>query len=196
MNSNTAAIMGAKTGTSRKFLVDTGVRQDSVLRPMLFNYVIDEVMRRTTQDYDSNILLHPAEKELTDLEYADDIALVADNPRELQNAVTAVSDYSASFGLLLKPSKSKMLATKPSKPMRLPIRIDGEELENVKSFCYLGSVITASTSCMEDIAQRIAKASSAFNMLQKCHWNTKIKNNTELRVYQIAIRRILMCEST
>ncbi|MFH4977599.1 hypothetical protein AB6A40_004308 [Gnathostoma spinigerum] len=80
--------------------------------------------------------------------------------------------------------------------MRFPIRIDGEELENVKSFCYLGSVITASTSCMEDIAYRIANASSAFNMLQKCLWNTKIKNNTKLRVYRTAIRPILMYGSS
>ncbi|MFH4977160.1 hypothetical protein AB6A40_003869 [Gnathostoma spinigerum] len=132
-------------------------------------------MRRATQDYDSNILLYPAEKELTGLEYADDIALVADNPRELQKAVTAVSDYSASFGLVIRPSKSKVLATRPSKPMRFLIRRDGEELENVKSFCYPGSIITASTSWMEDITQRIAKASSAFSMLQKCLWNTNIK---------------------
>ncbi|MFH4979474.1 hypothetical protein AB6A40_006183 [Gnathostoma spinigerum] len=90
MISNTTVTVRTRAGTSRKFLVDTGVRQGSVLAPMLYNYVIDEVMRRTTQDYDSNILLHPAEKELTDLEYADDIALVADNPRDLQKAVTAV----------------------------------------------------------------------------------------------------------
>ncbi|MFH4984755.1 hypothetical protein AB6A40_011464, partial [Gnathostoma spinigerum] len=66
MNSNTTVTVRTRAGTSRKFLVDTGVRQGSVLGPMLFNYVIDEVMRRATQDYVSNILLYPAEKELTD----------------------------------------------------------------------------------------------------------------------------------
>ncbi|MFH4978241.1 hypothetical protein AB6A40_004950 [Gnathostoma spinigerum] len=168
MNSNTIATVRTRARKSGKFLVDTGVREGSVLGPMLFNYVIDEMMRRAIQDYDNNTLLYPAEKELTDLEYTDDIALIADKPRELPKAVTVVSDYSTSFDLVLKPLKSKVLAVKPSKPMRFPISIDGEELENVKSFCYLGSVITTSTSCMEEIAERIAKAGIAFNMLQKC----------------------------
>ncbi|MFH4979249.1 hypothetical protein AB6A40_005958 [Gnathostoma spinigerum] len=130
MNSNTTATVRTRAGTSRNFLLET------------FNYVIDEVMRRATQNYASNILLYRDEEELTDLEYSDDTAVVADNQRELASAVTASSDYRGSSRLLHKPSKTKLLTTKP---MRFPTRIVGEKLENVKSFCSLGPVITVST---------------------------------------------------
>ncbi|MFH4982503.1 hypothetical protein AB6A40_009212 [Gnathostoma spinigerum] len=49
---------------------------------------------------------------------------------------------------------------------------------------------------MEDIAQRIVKASSAFSMLQRCLRNTKIRSNSKLRVYRAAIRPILMYRSS
>ncbi|MFH4975825.1 hypothetical protein AB6A40_002534 [Gnathostoma spinigerum] len=92
MSSNTTSTVQTTAGTSRKLLVDTAVRQGSVLGPVLFNYVIDEVMQTATQDYATDILLYLAEKEQTDLEYADGIALVADNPTELQKAVMDTSE--------------------------------------------------------------------------------------------------------
>ncbi|MFH4974929.1 hypothetical protein AB6A40_001638 [Gnathostoma spinigerum] len=126
------------------------------LSPILFNYVIDEVMRRMIQKYANNKQLCLAEKMLIDLRYADEIALVADNARELPMAITAVPDCTASFGLVLKPLENEVLANKP------PNQRHQEEPENVRSFCYLGPVNVASAIRMEDIAQRIARASSAF----------------------------------
>ena len=112
-------------------------------------------MRTAVQDFSSNIVLGPKKRNFCDLEYADDIAIMTDSAEELQKAVSAIALYGASYGLVLKSAKSKVLVTQPAKRTSLPISIEGEAMETVTSFCYLGSVITTNGDCVEDVNHRV-----------------------------------------
>ncbi|KAK6762320.1 hypothetical protein RB195_023146 [Necator americanus] len=75
---------------------------------------------------------------------------------------------------------------------RTGIRVNGQPIELVDEFCYLGCTLKNNNSYERDVQQRCAKATSAFNSLTKCLWSTPITNEVKLRVYLSAIRPIMM----
>ncbi|KAK6764066.1 hypothetical protein RB195_024408 [Necator americanus] len=75
---------------------------------------------------------------------------------------------------------------------RTGIRVDGQPMELVDEFCYLGCMLKNNGSYERDVQQRCAKATSAFNSLTKCLWSTTFTDAVKLRVYLSAIRPIMM----
>ncbi|KAK6762391.1 hypothetical protein RB195_023199 [Necator americanus] len=65
------------------FEVVSGVRQGVVARPFLFNFAIDDMMRRTVDQCPANIILAPQGCPLTDLEYANDVVIFAESTTKL-----------------------------------------------------------------------------------------------------------------
>ncbi|KAK6742026.1 hypothetical protein RB195_009723 [Necator americanus] len=70
--------------------------------------------------------------------------------------------------------------------------MDGQPIELVDDFCFLGCVLKNNSSYEKDIQQRCTKAVFTFNFLTKCLWSTPITNEVKLRVYLSAIRPIMM----
>ncbi|KAK6726307.1 hypothetical protein RB195_004553 [Necator americanus] len=126
----------------------------------------------------------------TDLEYADDVVIFAESSTKLQHVVNLVSKLAAAYGLRLRPEKCKQMWIS-SRP-RTGIRVDGQPIELVDEFCYLGCTLKNNGSYERDVQQRCAKATSAFNSLTKCLCSTPITNEVKLRVYLSAIRPIMM----
>ncbi|VDK75237.1 unnamed protein product [Dibothriocephalus latus] len=79
---------------SEPFAIRSGVRQDCVLMPILFNYAIDWVLGKVLQENDG-IDIAPG-RGLTDLDYADDIALLTASFGDLQSMVSRVNEVAKS----------------------------------------------------------------------------------------------------
>ena len=73
------------------------------------------------------------------LRYADDITLMAENEEELKNLWMKVKEESEKAGLKLNIQKTKTMAFSPITPWQ----IDGETMETVRDFIFLGCKITA-----------------------------------------------------
>ncbi|KAK6737021.1 hypothetical protein RB195_019611 [Necator americanus] len=189
MNQRTIAAVRTPAGCTTPFEVVIGVRQGAVAGPFLFNFAIDDIMRRTVGHCPADIVLAPSGCPLTDLEYADDVVIFAESSTKLQHVVTLVSKLAAAYGLRLRPDKCKQMWIS-SRP-RTGIRVDGQPIELVDEFCYLCCMLTNNGSYERDVQQRCAKATSAFNSLTKCLWSTPITNEVKLRVYLSAIRPIM-----
>ncbi|KAK6733226.1 hypothetical protein RB195_017154 [Necator americanus] len=139
-------------------------------------------MRRTVDQCPANIV--------GVLEYADDVVIFAESSTKLQHVVNVVSKLAVAYGLRLRPDKCKQIWIS-SRP-RTGIRVDGQPIELVDEFCYLGCTLKNNGSYERDVQQRCAKATSAFNSLTKCLWSTPITHEVKLRVYLSAIRPIMM----
>ena len=61
------------------------------------------------------------------------------------------------------------------------IKLKGEDLEDVKSFTYLGSIITESGGTEEDVKSRIGKARLAFNQNHTAHLHYQCYSYSPLR---------------
>ncbi|KAK6741352.1 hypothetical protein RB195_009287 [Necator americanus] len=89
MNQRTTAAV--RTPCTTPFEVVTGVRQGAVAGPFLFNFAIDDIMRRTVNQCPADIVLAPSGCPLTDLEYADDVVIFAESSTKPQHVVNLVS---------------------------------------------------------------------------------------------------------
>ena len=85
----------------------------------------------------------------------------------------------------------------PSMPHRDPkVNIDEYTLKSVKSFTYLGSSVSASTTLDNELSLRIAKASSAFGRLRHRLWKDRgIKLYTKIIVYHSVVIPTLLYAS-
>ncbi|KAK6762130.1 hypothetical protein RB195_023011 [Necator americanus] len=90
MDKRTTAVVRTPAGCTTPFEVVTEVRQGAVAGPFLFNFAIDDIMRRTVDQCPADIILAPLGHPLTDLEYSDDFVIFAEGSTKFQNHVNLV----------------------------------------------------------------------------------------------------------
>ncbi|CAG2234263.1 unnamed protein product [Mytilus edulis] len=72
------------------------------------------------------------------------------------------------------------------------IKVNGEQLELVQSFTYLGSVVTSEGGAEQDIKTRIGKARSAFHRLRNIWKTPSIRKKTKLKIYNSCVTSVLL----
>ena len=86
-------------------------------------------------------------RNINNLRYADDTTLMAEGEEELKSLLMKVKEESEKAGLKLNIQKTKVMASSPITSWQ----IDGETMEMVTDFIFLGSKITADGDCSHEI---------------------------------------------
>ena len=86
-------------------------------------------------------------RNINNLRYADDTTLTAENKEELKSLLMKVKEESEKVGLKLNIQKTKIMAFGPITSWQM----DGETVETVADFIFLGSRITADGDCSHEI---------------------------------------------
>lgn len=125
---------------------------------MLFLVAIDWIMRRTIDNKRRGIRWTLTSL-LEDLDFADDVALVSSTRDQLQRKTSADLLLAAiQLGLNIRRKKTKTMQLTDTP---LPVELENEDLEEVKEFIYLGSIMNKSNATFKDIT----KARSSFVVL-------------------------------
>ena len=90
-------------------------------------------------------------KNINNFRYADDTTLVAESEEELKSLLMKVKEESEKVGLKLHTQKTKIMASGPITSWE----IDGETMETVRDFIFLGSKITADGDCSHEIKRHL-----------------------------------------
>ena len=88
-----------------------------------------------------------AGRNINNLRYADDTTLMVDSEEELKSFLIQVKEESEKIDLKLNIQKTKIMASSPITPWQ----IDGETVETVSDFIFLGSKIPADGDCSHEI---------------------------------------------
>ena len=88
-----------------------------------------------------------ARRNINNLRYADDITLMAGSEEELKSLLMKVKEESQKVALKLNSQKTVIMASGPITSWQ----IDGETVETVAEFIFLGSKITADGDCSNEI---------------------------------------------
>ena len=92
-----------------------------------------------------------ARRNINNLRHADDTTLMAESEENLKSLLMKVKEESEKVGLKLNIQKTKIMASGPITSWQ----IDGESVETVSDFIFLGSKITADGNCSHEIKRRL-----------------------------------------
>ena len=92
-----------------------------------------------------------AGRNINNLRYADDTTLMAESEEELKSLLMKVKEEGEKVGLKLNIQKTKIMASSPITSWQ----IDGETVETVSDFIFLGSKVTADGDCSHEIKRRL-----------------------------------------
>ena len=111
-----------------------------------------------------------------------DSALLAFSDNDLQNLLNGFSNACDDFGLTISLKKTKIMTQDTEVSSSLFIK--DYALETVKSFIYLGSTVTSTTSLDTEIGKRIGHAATNMSKLSHRVWeNQKLTTPTKMAVY-------------
>ena len=132
------------------FKIGKGVRQGCILSPCLFNLYAEYIVLYAVLDV-SHAGIKTAGRNINNLRYADDITFMAESEEKLKSFLMKVKEESEKAGLKLNIQKTKIMASSPITSWQ----IDGETMETVTDFIFLGSKVTVDSDCGHEIKRRL-----------------------------------------
>uniref|UniRef100_A0A914V3E1 Reverse transcriptase domain-containing protein n=1 Tax=Plectus sambesii TaxID=2011161 RepID=A0A914V3E1_9BILA len=172
-------------GMTDYFTIESGVRQGCILSPMLFLLAIDFVNRNAI-DSTRLGLEWTANRLLADLDFADDVALFGPTYPALRDLTGALERSAACVGLRISDQKTKIIRVgyKTTLPR---ITINGNQVEELQEFTYLGSVIAADGDATRDVTCRIGKAFAVFQRLCSIWNSASLSLHLKLRLFSTIV---------
>ena len=137
--------------TTDWFQVGKWVPQCCILSPCLFNQYAEYINRNSGLE-EAQAGIKIARRNIDNLRYADDTALMAESEEELKSLLMKVKEEkSEKVDLKLNNQKNKVMASGSITSWQ----IDGEPVETVANFIFLGSKITADGDYSHEIKRRL-----------------------------------------
>ena len=134
-----------------------------------------------------------AGRNINNLRYADDTTLLAESEEELKSLLMKVKEESEKVGLKLNIQKTKIIASSPITSWH----IDGETVEIVTDFIYLGSKITADADCSHEIKRCLLLGRKVMTNLDSILKSRDITLPTNIHLVRSMVFPVVMytCES-
>jgi hypothetical protein len=169
---------------SDKIEIQKGVRQGDTLSPVLFTAAVEEIFKRTDQSSGINI----NGTRLNNLRFADDIILFAKTETDLQRNLAALNEEGKKDGMKMNKKKTKIMCNVVAqREPRKGITIDGERLEEVDEYKYLGRMLTPRNEMSTEINQRITAGWRRFGQYSHFLKNRNIPNCLKKKIMDTVI---------
>ena len=132
-------------------------------------------------------------RNINNLRYADDTTLMAESKEELKSLLMKVKEESEIAGLTLNIQKTKIMTSGPITAWQ----IDGETMETVTDFLFLGSKITADGNCSHEIKRHLLLGRKARTNLDSILKSRDITFPTKVPLVKAMVFPVVMygCES-
>ena len=178
---------------SDKFKSEIGVKQGDNLSPTLFNLFLNDLV----SCFDD--LCHPVclgSSMFNSLLYADDIILLSTKADGLQRCLDKLSSYCSSWGLSVNHNKTKvMIFNKSCKLIRETFTIDGEKLQCVKEYKYLGLLLNCGGIFSSTTADLLNRGQKAFFKFKNVFKNGNPSIETLIKVFDHTVKPVLLYSS-
>ena len=164
-------------GTTDWFQIVKGVCQGCILLPCLFNFYAEYIMPNARLD-GAQAGIKIAGRNINNLRYADDTTLMAESEEELKSLLMQVREESEKAGVKLNIQKMKIMTSGPITSWQT----DGETMETVTDFIFLGSKISTDGDCSHEIKKRLLLGRKVMTNLDSIFKSRDITLPTEVRL--------------
>ena len=185
--------------TTDWFQIGKGVRQGCILLPCLFNLYTEYIMRNAGLE-ETQAGIKIARRNINNLRYADKTTLMAESEEELKSLLIKVKVESEKVGLKLNIQKTKIMASGPITSWQIngeTVEIDGETVEKVSDFIFLGSKITANGDCSHEMKKCLLLGRKVMTNLDSILKSRDITLPTKVHLVKAMVFPVVMygCES-
>lgn len=163
-----------------EFPVRKGVRQGDPLSPKIFSAVLEMVFRKIGWEK-QGIKING--EYLSHLRFADDIAIFSEESTQLQEMVNKLARESRKVGLFLNATKTKIITNGKDHV----ITVEGQNIEYVSQYIYLGQSISFEDQTETEINRRIATAWKKYWGLKEIMKNRDINIKIKSKLYNMVI---------
>ena len=162
------------------------------MSPCLFNLYAEHFMQNAWLD-EAQAGIKIARRNINNLRYADNTTLMAESEEELKSLLMKVKEESEKTGLKLNIQKTKIMAPGPITSWQ----IDGETMETVIDFIFLGSKITADGDCSHEIKRCFLLRRKAMTNLDSILKSRDITLSTKVHLVKAMVFPVVKyrCES-
>ena len=164
--------------TGEWFQTTVGVRQGCLLSPTLVNIFLERIMTDALEEPQETVGI--GGRTFTNLRLADDIDGLAGSAQKLKNLVGHLDRSSTAYGMEISANKTKLM-TNSNNGIQRDITANGEKLETVKKFKYLGAMVSDEASKPEVIA-RIAMTAATLTKLDIIWKDKAVKLSSTIRL--------------
>ena len=189
---NTKVKVRSLDGDTEYFDIVAGVQQGDTLAPYLFIICLDYALRTSIDKSKENGFeltkkssRRYSAKTITDADYADDIAILANTPNQAEILLHSLEQAAAGIGLHVNAHKTEYMCFNQTGDM--PI-LDGTSLKLVDKFTYRGSSVS---STEKDIDTQLTKAWTAIDKLSII-WKSDLTDKMKRSFFQAAVVSILL----
>ena len=161
------------------------------MSPCLFNLYAEYIIRNA--GLDKTQAGNKISRSINNLRDADDTTLMAESEEELNSLLMKVKEESEKVGLKLNIQKTKIMVSDPI----ISWEIDGETVETVADFIFLGSKITADGDCSHEIKRHLLLRKKIMTKLDSILKSRDITLPTNVRLVKAMVFPAVMygCES-
>ena len=183
-------------GDTDYFDIVAGVLQGDTLAPYLFIICLDYVLRTSIDESKENGFKltkkrsrrYPA-KTISDADYADDIAILANTPTRAETILHSLERAAAGIGLHVNAHKTEYMCFNQTGDISTQ---GGSSLKLLDKFTYLGSSVS---STEKDIDTLLTKTWTAIDRLSVI-WKSDLTDKIKCSFFQAAVVSILLCGCT
>ena len=118
---------------------------------------------------------------------------MAKSEEELKILLMKVKEESEKVGFKLNIQKTKIMASGPITSWDIDREIDGETVETVSDFIFLGSRITADGDCSHEIKRRLLLGRKVMTSLDGIFKSRDITLSTKVRLVKAMVFPVVMC---
>ena len=155
------AVIRVANGESLPATVGRGVRQGCPLSPLLFSIYAEMMMIEAMEDIEEGVKV--GGQLVKDVKFADDQGMVASSEQGLQRLMNGLTTTAKKYDMKINVKKTKTMLVSKSVGGAVNIVVEGQIVEQVKKFRYLGAIITEDGRCEAEVKARIAMAKDAFS---------------------------------
>ena len=187
---------------SRDLRVERGVRQGDPLSSLLFNLVLNEVLREVQvvwhkRGYGTNVGMSLSGHRLTDVAFADDMTIVARIWLSMKRMLRMLREALSKRGLTLHPTKCKVQTNITDFAQRGMIQLDDGSsvkfLLNDTWIKVLGTILSLTDATKVEVTNRMASGWRSFWSLKRMLLNRRVSVHRRLKLFDATVGSCVLC---